>query len=470
MNANTTIQNDRMEMPAFASPVWWIVFKREVSELWIWGKALYLIILYSIYLGISSFVFASNSELSLIPPKEMVYLTLMGAINVSIFVALIIGADSLSGERERATLEALLLTPANRTQMVAGKFLASISPWPISFVISIPYLLVLSQGDEAFSVALCWGALLGTMVVPAFTAFGLLVSLWSASNKTSLFVSLTCFLLMFLPVQFPGSAQTGVMGRMLKQFNPIEGLDHFLEKMIVNNRTLQELWIYLVASFGFAILVFGVLFLFAAPRVSLDGGIPIKMRRRQQPIISVLLLIGGVLTGLVFSSPVSALQGTGSQDLQISVDLDHVAAKTGDTVEYRSVITNNGSEISPPLIVAMNILNLNSSGDVVDPEDWSPQRTQYIEALRPGEAVTLNWVVNIILDGDFMVYMVLIPEPDGPNSTSQVFASPGIHIAVERFVKINPGGILPYAIGIPLLLILVMYVVFRQRQKGVDAG
>src|SRR5574339_100288 len=130
-----------------SQPAWWVVFKRELGELWIWGKALTLIILYSIFLGISSYIFAANSELSLIPPKEMVYLTISGAITVSLFVALIIGADSFSGERERATLEALLLTPANRTQIVIGKFLASVSPWPVALAIAVPYVVVLSQGD-----------------------------------------------------------------------------------------------------------------------------------------------------------------------------------------------------------------------------------------------------------------------------------------------------------------------------------
>ena len=462
------MNHNLIEPSSSALPIWWVVFKRELSELWLWGKALYLIILYSVYLGVSSFVFASNSELSLIPPKEMVYLTLMSSINVSIFVALIIGADSLSGERERSTLEALLLTPASRIQMVVGKFLASISPWPVSFAISIPYLIVLSQGDESLGVALRWGALLGTLVVPAFTAFGMLVSIWSASNKTSLFASLTFFLLVFLPVQFPGSAQTGVMGRMLKQFNPMEGLDHFLEKMIVNNRTIQELWTFLVASVVFAILVFGVLFLFAVPRLSLDGGIPIKVRRKRISVAGATIFLVCILTASVFFTPVSALQEPDSQDLQISVNLEFKAAKTGDKIEYSTVITNNGDQASPPLIVAMNIFNLNSFGDVVDPEDWSPERTQYVESLEAGETVTLEWVINAILDGDFMVYMVLIPEPDGPNSTSQVISSPGIHLTVERFVRINPSGILPYAIGIPLLLIIGMFFLFRQRQKGVE--
>src|SRR5574339_100991 len=241
-----------------SQPAWWVVFKRELGELWIWGKALILIILYSIYLGISSFVFASNSELSLIPPKEMIYLTLSGAITVSLFVALIIGADSFSGERERSTLEALLLTPANRRQIVIGKFLASISPWPVAMLIAIPYAIVLSQGDEILPTGLLWGAILGSLLSPAFTGLAMIISLWSASNRTSLFASLTVYLLLFLPVQFPGSAQTGTFGILLKQLNPLEGADHFLEKIIVNNRTPGELMPFLWGSIIFALLIFGV--------------------------------------------------------------------------------------------------------------------------------------------------------------------------------------------------------------------
>src|SRR5690349_15771378 len=206
--SNTTIQlsekravnESRVEPFGRALPAWWLVFIRELSELWIWGKALTLIIFYSIYLGVSSYIFAANSELSLIPPKEMVYLTISGAITVGLFVALIIGADSFSGERERATLEALLLTPANRRQIVIGKFLASISPWPVAMVIAVPYVIVLSQGDEILGTALLWGAILGSLLSPAFTGFGMIVSMWSASNRTSLFASLTVYLLFLLPV------------------------------------------------------------------------------------------------------------------------------------------------------------------------------------------------------------------------------------------------------------------------------
>ena len=116
--------NRRTEAARAASPSWWIVFLREVHELWVGGRALTLLLAFSIILGIETYVFASNSELSLMPPQEMVYETLKTAITVSLFICMIIGADSISGERERATLEALLLTPAGRRQIVIGKFLA----------------------------------------------------------------------------------------------------------------------------------------------------------------------------------------------------------------------------------------------------------------------------------------------------------------------------------------------------------
>lgn len=452
-------------------PTWWVVFIRELSELWIWGKALTLIILYSIYLGASSYIFAANSELSLIPPKEMIFLTLAGAINVSLFVALIIGADSFSGERERATLEALLLTPAKRRQIVAGKFLASISPWPVAMLIAIPYTVVLSQNDPILGTALLWGAILGSLLSPAFTGFAMIVSLWSVSNRTSLFVSLTVYILFYLPVQFPGSAQTGTFGRLLKQLNPLEGADHFLEKIIVNNRTVSELLPFLWASIIFAILVFAILFLFAAPRLRLDGGIPIRFGRKANKIMVSLILLVSLLLS-ISAIPVKAYRPAqaAANELQITIDKEAVVAKNGDRVDFNTAVTNNASTASPPLIVAMNIINLSSKGDVVDPEDWSPQRTQYLEPLAPGEASTQSWVLNTILEGDYTVYVVVIPEPVAPNQTSQPITSPGVHVTVEHFARLNPGGILPYAIGIPLILVLVLAGVLWLRRRNTDTG
>jgi ABC-type transport system involved in cytochrome c biogenesis permease component len=259
------------EQTSGRAPGWWLVFIKELNDLWMGGKAPLLLLIFCIMQGALAYMMVGDAS-DPTPPKEMVYFTVENAIAVGLFIGLIIGADSISGERERLTLEALLLTPTSRRQIIVGKFLASISPWPAAFVITVPFLAVLSEGDEVFRTALLCGALMGTLMAPAFTGFAMLVSFWSESNKTSLFVSLVVYLMFLIPTQLPGSAQTGVMGRLFKRVNPMESNGHLLEKLLVNNRTLAEFWPWLASPVLFAVLVYVLLFWYAAPALRLEGG------------------------------------------------------------------------------------------------------------------------------------------------------------------------------------------------------
>jgi ABC-2 type transport system permease protein len=471
------MNRDQGVAPAGAgSPTWWIVLLKESHELWIGGRALTLLLIYSLLLGIQTYVLASNSELSLIPPNEMVYETLKGAIAVGIFISLIIGADSISGERERATLEGLLLTPTNRRQIVLGKFLAAASPWPAALLIAIPYMTVLAQGDAVLRPAILWGALIGTVLAPAFTALGMVISYWCNTNKTSLFVSLGVYILMLLPAQLPGRAQTGAAGSLLQQVNPMASHAHYLSKVLVNNRTFEEFWGWLVAPAVFAAFVFLLLFLYAGPGMRLEATKAFALRLGRAGA-SVTALLAGLLA--LGATPVMALEASGAQApavvsqtpaLAIDIDLGYKTVKTTDHVLFNTVVTNNGTETSPPLSVAMNIINLDAKGDVVDPEDWSPQRTQYLEQLGPGQSATQSWRVNAILDGDYMVYIVLLPAPAGPEATSHPVSSSGVHLTVTPFTKLNPRGVLPYAIGGPVLVLVGIVLIYRMRRRKIDMG
>ncbi|MGH9147266.1 MAG: ABC transporter permease subunit, partial [Vicinamibacterales bacterium] len=454
-------------------------FMRELSELWLGGKAPVLLLIFSVLLGIMTWVMASNSELSLIPPQEMTYETLKAAIAVGLFISMIIGADSISGERERATLEGLLLTPTSRRQIVIGKFLAGISPWPVAMLIAVPYMWVLSQGNEVFRAAVPWGAVLGTVLAPAFTGMGMLASFWSNSNKTSLFTGLGLYVLFLLPSQLPGRAQTGVAGSLLQQVNPIAATNHFLSKVLVNNRTLEEWWPFLISPVVFALLVYALLFLYAAPGLRLDAGRSSKfwssVGRRLGVATSALFAILALGSSTIFAQtqegqPEPAKTSAAQLPLHISLDLDYKLVKAGDKVLYNTVLNNSGTEASPPLSVAMNIINLDAAGDVVDPEDWSPQRTQYLESLGPGQSTTFSWTVNAILDGDYLIYMTLIPEPANQKATSQPVASSAIHLTVTPFTKLNPRGVLPYAVGGPIVLLLGMSLLRRHRRRQIETG
>jgi ABC-2 type transport system permease protein len=462
MNTEGSLEKTRVRQ---TSPTWWLIFMRELTDLWIGGKAFNLILIYSIMLGIMVYVFSFNSELSLIPPKEATYEMLKNAMAVSLFIALVIGADMLSGERERATLESLLLTPANRRQIIFGKFLAGSSPWPVAFLIAIPFMKVLSQGDEVLVPAIIWGAITGTFLVVGYTGLGMLVSFWSSSNKVSYFVSLGIYVLFLVPSQLPGKTQAGAVGQFLQWVNPLAAVNHFLSKHLVNYEPLSLFWNWLISPAVFFSLIVGLLFLYAAPKLRLEPGRPNKLwaflGRKMGISILVVLLLG------MSVFPARALE-TDPTDLQITIDLSSSVVKTGDKVEYNTVVTNKSAQASPSLIVAMNVINLDAKGEVVDPEDWSPQRTQYIESLPAGQSATQHWIINTILDGNYMVYMVLIPRPDAQNATSQPIATSGIHLIVTPFTRLNPGGVLPYAIGIPLLVVIGILVIYRLRRRNID--
>jgi ABC-2 type transport system permease protein len=472
-----------------AGPTWWVVFGREFLDLWIGGRALTLLLLYSLLMGIHTYVFASNSELSLIPPKEMVYETLKTAIAVSIFIGLIIGADSLSGERERGTLEALLLTPTSRRQLVVGKFLAALSPWPFALAMTAPHMAVLAQGDEVFRQALLAGAVLGSLLVPAYVGVGMLVSFWSASNKVSYFASLGIYVLFLIPAQLPGRAQVGPMGKLLEWLNPMAATSSFLSKTLVNNHqwALGDYGYWLTSPVVFAALVLGLLFCFAGPGLRLEAGRPLRPRLGAGRATRMRAVGGGVagvgvlalLAWLVGAAPAWAQQQAPGASLQMSVDTAYKIMNASDHILFNTTVTNTGAQKSPPVIVAMNIVNVgyamgtaavNTGTIVVDPEDWSPQRTQLVESLAPGESVTHQWRINAIWDGDYMVYLVALPAPGTPESTTTPVASSGVHLTVKPFTQLNPVGVVPYVAGGPVVMLAATLLVYWLRRRGIDAG
>lgn len=460
-------------------PAWWVILSNELSDLWVGGKALYLILAYSIMLGIQTFVLATNFELSLFTPPQMVFELLKSSIQVSMLIGLIIGADSISGERDRATLEGLLLTPASRRQVILGKFLASLSAWPVALSISIPFMFLLSQGDTVLGPALLLGTLVSALLTPAFTALGMIISFWCNSNKTSFFISLGIFLIVILMGQVIGTTKIGVFGQLLLFINPLPSGFDFLSRMLglpqipvpgVNLQMPINPWSFLRSPVIFAAVVIGLLFYYLGPRLRVEEA---AMGRFWSSVSrKVGLMLVACLALALIATPALALSQAQSQggNLQLSISQDSKLAKTGDTITFDTVVMNTSAEQSPPIILAMNIINLNKQGDVVDPEDWSPQRTQYIDLLAPNESTTLSWEVNTILDGDFMVYVVAIPEPQSADASSEIVASPGLHVTVAKFATLNPSGVLPYVIGVPIVLVIVIFLLFRLRRRQIDAG
>jgi hypothetical protein len=325
-----------------------------------------------------------------------------------------------------------------------------------------------------------------------FAGFGLLVSIYSNSNRTSLSVSLVILLLTLVETQTPTGAQTGNVGYLFKRIDPIEATLQVTEKVLVNNRTITEMnnplgsqGFWLLSPLLVALLVLVLLFAFGHDHLSLHARLGLEdklkrlrsLRRGRSSALMMVFVLAGTFMFMLASSSLAARalafdsatkQSNPAESLRISIDRRYEVTKTGEEFDFITQVKNvDPHKQSGPLVVAMNIINL-GSGQPVDPEDWSPERTQAIGSLEPGQASELTWTIESILKGDYLIYMVVTPKPVGSTSTSQPVASSAIHLTVKPHTRLNPGGILPLAIGTPTALTVVWLGLRGMRRREVE--
>jgi len=252
-------------------PAWWLIFKQEAVEMWAGGRVLRFLALYAVLMSVTAYLLATNNDLKLVTMKASVVVAVTSTITFGLFIGLVIGAESISGERERATLEPLLLTPSGHGQIVLGKFLAALSPWPAAFLLSVPYVVTLSHRDPVMWLALFWGAVLGSLLAIAFVGFGLLVSIWSDSSKISLFVCLLVYAGLLIPAQLPTEFLNSPGGVAVSAVDPLESASRLLTMVVDEGRPLSQAWVYIVAPTVMTAVIIGTLFFYSARRVRLTA-------------------------------------------------------------------------------------------------------------------------------------------------------------------------------------------------------
>jgi ABC-2 type transport system permease protein len=250
---------------------WAIVAGQEIRDLWIGGRGLPLTFAYSLLLSVITYLVATNTALNFLEQRESVNLTLQVGVATAALLALLTAADAISGERERGTLESLLLAPAPRVQLVAGKGLAVLTLWGVALLVAVPYVWFLGRGVGVVGLALANGLLVGILLGLFLVGLGLLVSTFSSSNRLSLSVSFFILLALFAPTQLPSGAQGSWAGDLLLRVDPMSSGLHYLGRLIVDGRSFGEELSWLLGPAIAAALAVGAT-LFASRSLGLRGG------------------------------------------------------------------------------------------------------------------------------------------------------------------------------------------------------
>jgi len=268
LRSDAVLSHADVERPA---PGWLIVMQQELRDLWLGGRGLTLMLVLSFLLSVLTYLAATNKELNLLDQQSTVNMIMQIALGVGVALVLLLSADALSGERERGTLESLLLTPLRPRQIAFGKLLAALSVWPVVMALTIPYLWALRAGSGIFIDAVTAGAVVGTLLVLTFACLGLVVSTFANSNRLSLAVTFFVFVILIAPTQLPGGALSGWLGDLVYRINPMSAGSRFLDKIVASNHTWGQEAEWLIAPVAAAVIAVAIAYVLTG-RLRLQGG------------------------------------------------------------------------------------------------------------------------------------------------------------------------------------------------------
>ena len=247
-------------------PGWFVVAEQECRDLWTSGRGLILLFLFSVLLSAVTYLTSTNQALNFLEQRESVNLVLQFAVAVGVLATLVVSADGISGERERGTMETLLVTPVARRSIIIGKLIAAMTLWFATFLISIPYVWVLGREVGILGSALALGFCVGTLLAVALGSIGLLISAACNSNKTSIAASILLLLILFAPTQLPSGLPQGWFFEVLLRANPVASGLAYISALLVEGHSWTQDLSYLITPLLTAIIGAGAL-IFAGPQL-----------------------------------------------------------------------------------------------------------------------------------------------------------------------------------------------------------
>jgi ABC-2 type transport system permease protein len=175
-------------------------------------------------------------------------------LGVNILISMVIGSTMVSGEKERGTLESLLLTPLTKRKIIKGKLLAILVFWFILSLVALPYLVVLSYGTDMLPMILFYLYVIGTLLVIAFSSVALILSTLLSSTKNAMILALLFFLITVMPMFLSTMIKKTGFGKIINDMSPIASSMKGLKEIFVNKVGMSQVFIGMIPTFVFFVI------------------------------------------------------------------------------------------------------------------------------------------------------------------------------------------------------------------------
>jgi hypothetical protein len=168
-------------------------------------------------------------------------------------------------------------------------------------------------------------------------------------------------------------------------------------------------------------------------------------------ISAIMILAGFAMRTEASGAPPLSLQILSSKTL---------SGTAGDFVTVEGQITNTGTNSLGDVTTYLSLMD-NQNKLPVDLEDWSAEKGLYVGRIDAGQTLPLNWKIHFVKAGTYS--LIIIAEAAG-NDFPQVSSITQFNVNPKR--NLNPGQVLPVALGMPLIITLILFIVSYQRQKS----
>lgn len=236
-----------------------LIARKESGELLMSGRGLAWLLALSVIMSVLSLLLVSNTELSLLDNAQVVYMVMGTVTALGALLAVVLGSDTVAGERERGSLMPLMLAPVTPSQIVFGKMGGQVAGWAVMYLLSLPYVWAVGSSGQNLAQAVIYLALFGTPVVLGFGFLGIALSARLRSVRSALLTSLITLMLLASPLLLGPSLRQSGIGKLFDSVNPFSAAVNTFDSVVIDSQPLAMqfarlavtlVWLVLTTAFA----------------------------------------------------------------------------------------------------------------------------------------------------------------------------------------------------------------------------
>jgi hypothetical protein len=176
----------------------------------------------------------------------------------------------------------------------------------------------------------------------------------------------------------------------------------------------------------------------------------------------VALLLAVTLTGFASGRAFAQAPPGSGNPLQIETRTSELSGTAGQYVKLPARITNASKVPVKDVVAYVTLVEITKGQKApVDLEDWSAHRAVTIGSLAPGHSRDASWSLRLVKGGHYVIYANAIEK-----GSSWAAVGQEVPLTVMAHKNLNPGGVLPVALGVPVLVGAALFgPVFARRRN-----